>query len=101
MMSPGSPLALASINLLKGVNQWKLALRGQRVKLLGLKAHVPLKISHLATVCVVGFSAVVASRVEDLGAVNVFNGAFQVATLVGLGPGLVGIYLLGKRGAMW
>eukprot|EP00933_Yihiella_yeosuensis_P072876 TRINITY_DN81421_c0_g1_i1.p1 TRINITY_DN81421_c0_g1~~TRINITY_DN81421_c0_g1_i1.p1 ORF type:complete len:448 (+),score=72.80 TRINITY_DN81421_c0_g1_i1:125-1468(+) len=54
-----------------------------------------------ATFLIVAFSAVGATYTHDLGQVNVISGAAQVAWLVALAPGLVGMYLIGESGLSW
>eukprot|EP00747_Dinoflagellata_sp_TGD_P184072 gnl/TRDRNA2_/TRDRNA2_39403_c0_seq1.p1 gnl/TRDRNA2_/TRDRNA2_39403_c0~~gnl/TRDRNA2_/TRDRNA2_39403_c0_seq1.p1 ORF type:complete len:504 (-),score=53.48 gnl/TRDRNA2_/TRDRNA2_39403_c0_seq1:57-1568(-) len=60
-----------------------------------------VKSSHLATMLIVVLSGVGAMQVHDLGTVNILNGALQVAGLVSLSPGLVGIFLLGWESRAW
>jgi len=60
-------------------------------------------VSHVAIVVVVASVMVAAMILDDLGTLNAVVGAVQCAVFVGVGPGLVGLFLLGPRsmGACW
>lgn len=75
--------------------------RAQRVKVLGWRARIPTNPSDFATVLIVVASAAIASRVHELGTVNIVSGAVQVTGLVGLAPGLIGMFLIGWHGILW
>jgi len=60
-----------------------------------------IRLSHVATFCVVCLSMVGATIWDSLGFVNVVNGALQVAALIALVPSAVGYFLLGRRSCLW
>lgn len=75
--------------------------RTVKVKVLGVRTLVPARPSQIAKVLIVIITAIGASMAPKLGSISIFSGAVQVAALVGLGPGLAGIFLLGMDGVMW
>lgn len=54
-------------------------------------------VASFAVVCIVAASAAAALVVQDLGFVNVVNGALSCGVFVALAPSLVGLNLLGQR----
>eukprot|EP00927_Polykrikos_kofoidii_P037151 TRINITY_DN31326_c0_g1_i1.p1 TRINITY_DN31326_c0_g1~~TRINITY_DN31326_c0_g1_i1.p1 ORF type:complete len:567 (+),score=97.55 TRINITY_DN31326_c0_g1_i1:92-1702(+) len=57
--------------------------------------------SSLATIVIVAGSGLGGLVFTELGTVNILNGAMQVAALLALAPGMVGLKLLGRNGIMW
>ncbi|CAE8628958.1 unnamed protein product, partial [Polarella glacialis] len=57
--------------------------------------------AEIAILFIISCSAVGATFTTDLGKVNLISGASQVAGLVSIGPGLTGLYLVGKEGKLW
>jgi len=55
----------------------------------------------VATVVIVVASVFGALLVTSLGFINVINGAMSVGIFTTLGPGLVGLYLVGRRNKKW
>jgi len=72
-----------------------------RVKAFHMHAQLPMRASHLITLCIIAGSAAGGCVVTHLGLCNILNGASQVAAMVGWGPGFAGLFLLGWEDRCW
>jgi len=89
----------ALIFVLPGTVDERSVLREENREQLAIKRR-NLAVS-VVTVGIIFFSFLGAMMFDDLGPLNAFNGALCVGVFTALGPGLVGLFLLGRTSMQW